>query len=72
MSDYVTKAEAWDALAQIPPKAAKELEQLRSVADTARNVALFCGWHVPKDAVTVEVPVAYINELRAIFGMDEY
>lgn len=71
-SDYVTKAEAWDALTQIPPKAQKELEALRAVAAAANPVALFCGHHAPKEAVTVAVPLEHIDSLRAALGMDPY
>lgn len=71
-NDMVSKAEAWDALAQIPPKTQKELDTLRPIAEAAKNAALFCGHHAPNNAVLVSVPLQYLDQLRAALGMDPY
>jgi hypothetical protein len=72
MSDMISKADAWDALAQIPPKTQRELDVLRPVSEAARHAATFCGRYAPKEAVAVLVPLTYLNEIRASFGMDPY
>lgn len=72
MSDYVTKAEAWDALAQVPPKTQVELDQLRKISDLATSVAMHAGEYAPQEDPWVKVSVYQLNELRQALGLEPH
>lgn len=71
-NEAVPKSVAWDALATVPPKAARDLERLRNIELAARSL-IEAGAH-PGDAetVVVTVPKAFLDSLAMTFGMPEF
>jgi hypothetical protein len=69
--DAVSKADAWDALATIPPTVQGRLDKLEPIAEDARTVAMHCGEFAPKGAVCVGVAIEHLNALREHFGLDK-
>lgn len=63
-AEAVSKVEAWDALAKVPPKAEKELTHLRSVYGAAHDLLQGVGIEPSEHIITQTVPVALIDALR--------
>ncbi|GAA4218708.1 uncharacterized Zn finger protein (UPF0148 family) [Sagittula marina] len=66
----VAKWEAWDAAAEIPPKAAKELDRLHQV-ELAANALIAASPHPGNEAtVVVTVPVEMLKRLAIAAGRE--
>ena len=66
----VAKWEAWDAAAEIPPKAAKELERLHQI-ELAANALLASSPHPGNEAtVVVTVPLEMLKRLAETAGRE--
>ncbi|WP_323775970.1 hypothetical protein [Leisingera sp.] len=68
--DAVAKSVAWDARAEIPPRAAKELDRLHQV-ELAANALIAASPHPGNEAtVVVTVPVEMLKRLAIAAGRE--
>jgi hypothetical protein len=68
----VSKAEAWDALTSLPPRAKSELERLSAISNAASEIAvcyreLLTGKPIENGVALMTIPVEFLEALDAAF-----
>ena len=68
----VSKSEAWDAACEVPPKTARELENLRGIASAALKMIRHSPHPGDEETVVIGVPAELLNDLCRACGKDAF